>query len=289
MEARPRFRYAADVEPSAETLAAIRSRFADRIIVTPKKQGAQTFEANLNAGLAAARQAVSYFTAGDTTFCVYKLIPPHLKDYTRLAVQLGKLNANYVENPREVRITSYGELHEFADPLAEYVLKGLFASALGEESTPNMAAQYARDMGIGILVREPDDTRGYGNALTIDFIAADGSEHSSRGRIDESQMEASRIGEFKARMPLDPGLYVIASYKEGPGMADKVGHILTDSGYNRVRLGAGPNMDNTRAQVFFQVQKQTLSADEQLKEVQLLADRMRTIPDVAEVKVISLF
>ncbi len=138
------------------------------------------------------------------------------------------------------------------------------------------------------MVRDPDDLRGYGNAITIDFIADDGTAHSSRGRIDENQMEASRIGEFKARMPLDSGLYVIASYKEGPGMADKVGHILTDNGYNRVRLGAGPNMDNTRAQVFFQVEKRELSAEDQLGEIRALALQMRAIPDVHDVNVISL-
>lgn len=41
-----------------------------RYYATPKKLGAQTAEANSNAGLAAARQIVRYFAEGDTTFCV---------------------------------------------------------------------------------------------------------------------------------------------------------------------------------------------------------------------------
>ena len=81
------------------------------------------------------------------------------------------------------------------------------------------AATYAQQHGIRGVTREPDNTKGYGNALTVDLIAADGTAFSARGRIDEGQMEASRIGQFKARMPLDPGIYVVASYREGPGMA----------------------------------------------------------------------
>ncbi len=69
----PGFKYATDVAPGSETLEKIKSEFSDRVVMTPKKQGAQTFEANMNAGMAAAKQTISYFKEGDTTFCVYKL------------------------------------------------------------------------------------------------------------------------------------------------------------------------------------------------------------------------
>ena len=42
------------------------------MFATPKKMGAQTSEANVNAGLAAARQIVSYFETGNTRFQVNK-------------------------------------------------------------------------------------------------------------------------------------------------------------------------------------------------------------------------
>ena len=41
-------------------------------VTTPKKMGAQTAEANVNAGLAAARQIVEYFATGCTRFQVNK-------------------------------------------------------------------------------------------------------------------------------------------------------------------------------------------------------------------------
>lgn len=282
------FRYATDVAPSAEFLERIKDKFKDRVVVTPKKQGAQTLEANINAGMAAARQTISYFKDGDTTFCVYKLIPAHLKDYTKLAVQIGKLNAAFVPKPEEINIIAYGELEGLADTLTEYVLKGLFCSALGCECTPHEAAQYASDRSVKIVKISPENTRGYGNALTVDFIVNDEECHSSRGRIDEGEMEASRIGEFKARMPLDSGLYVITTYKERVGMTNEVGQLLIDGGYNRVILGAGPNMDNSKAQAFFEVEKSGMDFKDQLIELEGICEKMRNIKDVYEVKLINL-
>ena len=288
MKKKQGFCYAADVAPSEGAASRMMQDFSGRVVITPRKQGAQTREANLNACLAAARQMMAYFNEGDTTFCVYKLIPPHLEAYTKLAVQLGKLSAAFVVGPREVQVTGYGELCEFTATLVEYVLKGLLREVLGDECTPNAAAAHARDHGLKVVTCDPDDNKGYGNALTVECLSEDGCSHSSRGRIDEGQMEASRIGEFKARMPLDPGLYVIAAYKEGPGMADRVGHLLTDNRYNRVRLGAGPNMDNTKAQAFFQIEKEGAGFEAQLAEVRTIAAAMQALPDVYDVKVINL-
>lgn len=64
------FAYLSDIEPECkEQLAA---EFAGRFLFTAKKMGAQTEEANINAGLAAARQIVKFITNGDITFQVNK-------------------------------------------------------------------------------------------------------------------------------------------------------------------------------------------------------------------------
>jgi len=70
LEKRPDLRYASDGEPSAATAEAIKARYADRAYWTPKKLGAQTEEANINAGLAAARQIVGFFERGERKFIV---------------------------------------------------------------------------------------------------------------------------------------------------------------------------------------------------------------------------
>jgi len=60
-------RYVSDVEPGEkEKLQA----FGKRVYWTPKKMGAQTNEANVNAGLAAARQIVGFFEKNDRTFAL---------------------------------------------------------------------------------------------------------------------------------------------------------------------------------------------------------------------------
>ncbi len=68
LEDRPDIKYVTDVAP--DNYAALQEKFGLRVFATPKKMGAQTSEANVNAGLAAARQIVAFFTEGCTRFQV---------------------------------------------------------------------------------------------------------------------------------------------------------------------------------------------------------------------------
>ena len=70
LEDRPDLKYVTDVMP--DNYAALRDKFGLRVFATPKKMGAQTAEANINAGLAAARQIVDFFATGCTRFQVNK-------------------------------------------------------------------------------------------------------------------------------------------------------------------------------------------------------------------------
>ena len=70
LEDRPDLRYVTDVMP--DNYAALQEKFGLRVFATPKKMGAQTAEANINAGLAAARQIVDFFATGNTRFQVNK-------------------------------------------------------------------------------------------------------------------------------------------------------------------------------------------------------------------------
>lgn len=67
---RPDLKYVADIRPdNADELEA---EFADRVFFTPKKMGAQTAEANINAGIAAANQTVAFLRDGIDRFRVNK-------------------------------------------------------------------------------------------------------------------------------------------------------------------------------------------------------------------------
>lgn len=63
-------RYTADVAP--ERAEEFKEKLGKRYFGTPKKMGAETAEANINAGLAAANQICKFFATGDTTFQLNK-------------------------------------------------------------------------------------------------------------------------------------------------------------------------------------------------------------------------
>jgi D-3-phosphoglycerate dehydrogenase / 2-oxoglutarate reductase len=70
MEQKPKFQYLTDVAPdAAETF---QTKFAGRYFATPKKMGAQTEEANTNAGIAAAEQIRDFFEKGEKKYQVNK-------------------------------------------------------------------------------------------------------------------------------------------------------------------------------------------------------------------------
>ena len=70
LEERPDLKYVADVMP--DNYALLQEKFGARVFATPKKMGAQTSEANVNAGLAAARQIADFFATGNRKFQVNK-------------------------------------------------------------------------------------------------------------------------------------------------------------------------------------------------------------------------
>lgn len=70
LEARPDLKYVADVKP--DNAAELSEKFGDRVFFTPKKMGAQTAEANINAGIAAARQVVEFLRDGVARYQVNK-------------------------------------------------------------------------------------------------------------------------------------------------------------------------------------------------------------------------
>ena len=69
MAEREDLKFITDIKPDADAEFA---KFEGRYFSTPKKMGAQTAEANINAGIAAAKQINAFFATGDTKFQVNK-------------------------------------------------------------------------------------------------------------------------------------------------------------------------------------------------------------------------
>lgn len=70
MAERPDFRYLSDIAPDCRE--EVENKYPGQFVFTAKKMGAQTAEANINAGIASANQIVGFFEKGDTTFQVNK-------------------------------------------------------------------------------------------------------------------------------------------------------------------------------------------------------------------------
>lgn len=70
LEERADLKYLTDIKPDAD--AEFAEKFPGRYFATPKKMGAQTAEANVNAGIAAANQIVGYLENGITKFQLNK-------------------------------------------------------------------------------------------------------------------------------------------------------------------------------------------------------------------------
>lgn len=70
LEERQDLKYISDIKPDAAE--EFESKFGSRVFFTPKKMGAQTAEANYNAGVAAAKQAIGFLMDGNNRFQVNK-------------------------------------------------------------------------------------------------------------------------------------------------------------------------------------------------------------------------
>ncbi len=68
MAERDDIKYISDIPPDRRE--DFERKFKDRVFFTPKKMGAQTMEANINAGVAAAKQIIRFLEEGDITFKV---------------------------------------------------------------------------------------------------------------------------------------------------------------------------------------------------------------------------
>jgi D-3-phosphoglycerate dehydrogenase len=70
MQSRPDFKYFTDIAPVID--AEMKEKVPAQYFATPKKMGAQTEEANINAGIAAAKQIIAFIVTANETFRVNK-------------------------------------------------------------------------------------------------------------------------------------------------------------------------------------------------------------------------
>lgn len=201
--------------------------------------GASTFEANWTAAKRSAEQLIEYDQKGITTYVVNRDIPEGLdRAYGDLAFTLTCLCRAVVGKERKLKIVEtsfYGELNRYADWLIVPVAMAL-SEELDRSADPKAVRKYLAERGIEYRNRVTDETKGYGNSITVDLtcsVDAGTLYHASvRGTVTEGLLMVSRINDFH-KLYFEPrGHVVVFTYKDRPGVLGQIGASLADAGIN---------------------------------------------------------
>ncbi len=218
------------------------AEFGDRLVGTPHL-GASTVEANYRAALAAGEGVRDFLVKRMVRYPVNNLeIPPDLHprflELTHLIGQLAYYNIGG-DQPHEVKITCYGPLNRHIDVLTSYLLKGLMDIYHNEVISPRDAESTAREYGINVVKRVPDDSKGYGESMTIDILSKkqEYRETSIRGTItQEGELKINRIDTF-LNVDLVPSGYMLFCYQQDRvGLINDIGSALSSGGINILNI-----------------------------------------------------
>ncbi|MCI5778405.1 MAG: NAD(P)-binding domain-containing protein [Lentisphaeria bacterium] len=214
--------------------------------------GANTFEANFNAARRAAEQTIAYFEQGITNCVVNKALPDGLDaGYQKLAYVLTSLTKAYLgdSNPTRIETSFYGKLADYAKFLVPPVVAAI-ASDFAVEQGPKEAEQFLADAGVELVNRVVDNSKRYGEAMTIDLFVGNGGtifKSGARGTITEGQPMISRLDEFDHLYFNPAGYHLFVEYADEPGVLGKIAGILGEKNINIVDIRAPQNPKSGRS------------------------------------------
>lgn len=210
--------------------------------------GANTKEANFLAAKRAADQTVAYFESGVTSCVVNKGVPDGLDEsYQRLAGLLAGIGQAYLNGRAvsKIEMSFYGKLHPFSKWMISPV-----AAALCPQFDPfsggDAAVKYLGERGIAVENREVDDSKHYGESITIDFIAG-ADRISIRGTIAESNLMVSRINDFEGIYLQPAGNNLFVEYIDEPGVLGKIAGLLGGANINITDIRAPQDLKNNHS------------------------------------------
>ncbi|MFH0954296.1 MAG: NAD(P)-dependent oxidoreductase [Verrucomicrobiota bacterium] len=201
--------------------------------------GASTKEANWNAARRSAEEIIEFDEKGITSYIVNRDIPEGLdRAYGELAYLLAKLCRQVVGKDlklKQIETSFYGSLGKFADWLAVPITAAL-SEDFDRSSDPKAALKYLKDMGVDYNNRETDESKGYGNSITVDLtgtLDAGTLHHASvRGTVAEGVIMISRINDFHKLYFEPKGHTLVFMFKDRPGVLGQIGAALAKAGVN---------------------------------------------------------
>jgi len=213
--------------------------------------GANTHEANFVAAKRAAEQTIDYFEHGITNCVVNKEIPDNLNPkYQKLAYVVTAIAYNYLGGTQPSRIATsfYGNLNQFAKWMTAPIV-----AAISREVDPHDAADatnFLASRGVELTNRTVDESKNYGDAMTIDLFAGAGdSIHtiSVRGTMAENHLMISRIGDFE-HIYLEPsGDILFVEYSDAPGIIGKIAGLLGEKNINIIDIRSPQSLDASKS------------------------------------------
>ncbi len=214
----------------------------DRLVCTPHL-GANTSEANRRAAIAAAEELRDFLVKRMVRFPVNNLaIPPDLNpaflELTRLIGEIAHYNIGGYQ-PQEVRITCYGRLNKHTDVLTNYLLKGLMDIYHQEVVSPAEAPKRAEESGIRVVKRVPDDSKGYGESITIDILSKKQEylETSIRGTITpDGELKINRVDSFFNLDLVLCGHMLFTYQTDRIGLINDISLALSNAGLNILNI-----------------------------------------------------
>ncbi len=214
--------------------------------------GASTIEANTNAAIRAAEQTIAYFEQGITTYVVNKGVPDGLDEkFQKLAFILSKICRLYLGKdsaPHQIEMSLYGELKKFAKWFLPQIVAGISPES-DIYLDASDAEAYLKSKGILVVNREVDDSKKYGESMTIDLYEGSGTINkvSVRGTVVENNIMISRLNDFD-KLYLEPsGNNVFFEYPDKPGVLGNIAGYLGKKGININDVRAPQNTSATKA------------------------------------------
>ena len=214
--------------------------------------GANTIEANFCAAKKAAEQTIAYFEQGVTSCVVNKALPDGLDaGYQQLAYVLASLTRAYLgndQNPNRIETSFYGSLANYAKYLVPPVVAAI-AKDFAVEQGPKEAEQFLMDAGVELTNRMVDNSKNYGESMTIDLFVGGKqmAKAGARGTITENTLMISRLDEFD-KLYLDPvGHHLFVEYADEPGVIGCIAGILGEKNINIIDIRAPQDLKSGRS------------------------------------------
>jgi D-3-phosphoglycerate dehydrogenase len=111
------------------------------------------------------------------------------------------------------------------------------------------AKSFLKERGIEIVNREVDESKNYGESITVDLFEGSDSINrvSVRGTVAENNLMISRINNFD-KMYLEPsGHNLFVEYSDAPGVLGKIASILGLEDINIIDIRAPQDLKSGRS------------------------------------------